>query len=140
MQVFHDIRSALEYTVRELVAARHTFIINIRGPREVKRRWACTVQLVAESMIFDSDERGLTLDLVFDLTSRSAKSRFRKFAAIPFCKQFNTYEFDGMPCFAMRFGTDVDMALTVIQFVLTKLWGYPESTVFECGVSDEGPD
>ena len=139
MQIFHDIRSALEYTVRELIAARHTFIINIRGPREVKRQLACTVQVIAESMIFDSDERGLTLDLPFTAEMRP-QHKFPRFAALPEFDSFHYYEFDGIPCFAMCFGTDVDLAESVIKSVLRAVWRYPAGTAFECNVSDEGPD
>lgn len=140
MAEFHDIRSALEYTVRELIAARRTYIVNIRGPREIKQGCVCTVQVVAESMIFDTDDRGLTLDVRFVPDTRPQHS-FPRFAALPDFDRFDYYEFDGsIPCFAMCFRTDVDLALSVIRQVLSAVWRYPEATEFECDVSDEGPE
>ena len=140
MTEFHDIRSALEYTVGTLIPNRRTFIVGILGPKEAKQNYACSVQVVAESMVFGNDERGLTLNLPFDPTCRQEKRRLKRFRATAISARFTEYDFGGIPCYAMQFGTDVDLALKVLQAVLKDAWGYPASTAFECHVSDEGPE
>jgi len=136
---FLDIRSALEYTVRELIPKRRTFIVNIKCPPR-GRRLGFTLQLVAESMLYCGKNRGLTLDLPFDTTFPQKRRQLKKFRDSIVSRFFDEYVFDGMPCFALRLRKDVDTALMAIQAVLTDVYGYPATMTFPCEVSDEGPD
>jgi hypothetical protein len=82
MPRFQDIRSALKYTVRNLIAKRHTFIVSITASTKGKRDRMETLQVVAESMAYGNDERGLTLNLNFDPTYTPDNTRIR-FEALP---------------------------------------------------------
>ena len=78
----------------------------------------------------------VSLYLPFDPESATHES-FESFTA--FAKQvpFDDVTYDNIPCFAMKFASDVTTALRVVAAVLNKVFEYPELTAFECEVHEE---
>jgi hypothetical protein len=88
-------------------------------------------------MIFEDRSSGLTLNLPFDAQSHQLAHlvEFLESSVSDLCDE---YRWDGTPCFAFRFGTDVEIALQVIRRVLTEVYGYTEPNNFKCEVHDAG--
>ncbi|MCI0739252.1 MAG: hypothetical protein L0Y72_09425 [Gemmataceae bacterium] len=51
---------------------------------------------------------------------------------------FDEYRFQGIPCFVITLGSDVDRAHRVLLYLLEKVYQYPTETAFMCEVFDEG--
>lgn len=137
MEAFSTIEAALDYTVKTLIPRKHTYVINIIAPREADGNDSVEVQVVAQHMIFEDRDCGLTLNLPFDLSSGEFTHlvEFMGSAIRDLCDE---YQWDGIPCFALRFGTNVDLAAKATRFVLAEVYGYTEPTTFKCEVNDEG--
>jgi len=69
VEAFDDIPEALAYAVDTLASKGHGYIVNILGSDDAEQGRAATVQLVAEGMVFDTEEAGLALHLPFDPAS-----------------------------------------------------------------------
>jgi len=137
MKAFDNLQKALEYTVKTLIPKDHAYIINVVGPIEAAANQTATVQVVAQHMIYENKDCGLTLNLPFDPASGEF-THLVKFMGSSFSGFCDEYTYDGIPCFALRFGTNVDVATKVITFLLNEVYGYKEPTTFNCEVYDEG--
>ena len=137
MKTFDDIEEALEYTVTTMIPQDHAYIINVKGSKEVAANAASTLQVVAQHMVYHDQDCGLTLNLPFDPASGEFL-HLVEFVGSSLIEFFDEYKYDEIPCFALRFGTDVDVATKVIRFLLGEVYGYKEQTTFKCEVHDEG--
>jgi hypothetical protein len=135
MRKFKDPPSALDYVVDSLIPRRQGFIVDVVGPAEDITDHAATVQLLDQNKVYGDGEYGLTLHLPFDPESATHESHelFKTFASRG---AFDEVPHAGMPCYAMRFGTDVPAALHMLAAVLNKVFEYPELTAFECVVHE----
>ncbi len=70
---FSSVRSALHYTVMELIPSEHGYIINIEGSDTEYPR----LQVVAQGMIDGSDSNGLSVHLPFDIDSGQHENHLR---------------------------------------------------------------
>jgi hypothetical protein len=135
--IFNNIRKALEYTVENLVSKRHTYIINVRGPREIHYEQENCFQVVAQTMPYRDCEAGLTLTLPFD-QSNGVTNELLCFLEWPLRYFFDRYVWSGIPCFALKLGKNIDVAERVMMLLLIDVYDYTMGTEFECEVSDEG--
>lgn len=131
---FPRVRSALQYTVVELIPSEHGYIINIErsdtdGPR---------LQVVAQGMIDGSDSNGLSVHLPFDIDSGQHENHLR-FLELDLSVVVHGQDVDGIPCFYANFGTDYEYADRVILQLLVQLFRFAPSDRFTCEVYDEGP-
>jgi hypothetical protein len=136
MRSFNNPPAALDYVVDSLIPKRRGFIINIAGPAEVVTNYAATLQVVDQNRVYGDGEYGLTLHLPFDPASGSHESYtlFQEFAKhVP----FDDVSYSDFPCYATKFGTDVNAALHILAAVLHKVFEYPELTTFECEVYED---
>ena len=62
----------------------------------------------------------------------------REYLESAYHSYLDEYTVDQIPCFALRFGTDAEVAAKVIRFLLAEVYGYKAPTTFECEVHDEG--
>lgn len=138
MTASNPIREALRHTVDTLIPAGHAYIINVRGPREIFRKRSNCFQLVAETMVYRTREFGLTVHLPFD-PSHGVSDTLLRFMEWPLRHFFDRYMWQGIPCFALRLGQEVDAAERVIRLLLTDVYGYTTGTAFQCRIHDEGP-
>jgi len=137
MPTFIELAGALECVVRELIPNRHAYIVAITGPREIKENQACTVQLVPEHYVYQDRRLGMTLHLPFDPASGEF-AHLVEFVGAKLDHICDEYKCDGIPCFAIRLGTDVVLAEKVVRFVLQRVYDYPALDGFEYEVYDEG--
>jgi hypothetical protein len=137
MNAFTTIEAALEYTVKTLVLKKHTYVVNVIVPKNTDGNEAVEVQVVAQHMIFEDRNCGLTLNLPFDPSSGEF-THLVEFMGSAISDLCDEYEWDGIPCFALRFGTNVEVAAKAIRFVLAEVYGYTEPMSFKCEVNDEG--
>ena len=135
---FDSIEEALQHVVDRVIPERHGYIINVRGPNEIIESHAATVQVVAENMVYENGEVGLTIHLPFD-PSWGEFRHLVEFVGSDFEEYCDEYKYDGIPCFALRVGSDVLMAEKVLRFLLRSVYGYGNLAGFECEVHDEGP-
>ena len=135
---FDNIEEAFQFAVGKLVPRNHCYIIDVRGPSEIAESKAATVQVVAENMVYENGAVGLTIHLPFDPTSGTFQELV-KFVGTDLAERWNEFKYDGIPCFALRVGTDVLMAEKVLRFILLHVYGYGNLAGFECEVFDEGP-
>ncbi|MEQ8789060.1 MAG: hypothetical protein RIC55_22300 [Pirellulaceae bacterium] len=138
MKTFRTIREALAYTVNTLIAAGHTYIINVRGPSEIASNEAAAIQFVAQHMVYNDGKLGLTMNLPFDPASGEF-AHLVQFVGAGVEQHFDEYYVNGIPSYALRLLTDIDLAKNVALFILSRVHGYKPSTQFECEVHDEGP-
>jgi hypothetical protein len=134
---FDRISEALRYTVYALANRKHAYIINVRGPREIRRNEAAAFQIVPATYLYDDGNLDPTLHLTFDPDSGDL-SRLLRFQRMPGNEQFDEMNADGIPTFALRLGYNINVAKRWIEHVLTHVMNYPEGTDIECEVYDEG--
>lgn len=135
---FDNIEEALQFVVTRLVPNGHCYIVNVLGPNEAAKSHACTVQVVAENMVYENGEVGLTIHLPFDPASGEFR-HLADFVGTDLTNYCDEYKQDDIPCFALRVGSDVVLAEKVLRFILLHVYGYKNLAGFECEVHDEGP-
>ena len=138
MERFNSIRAALNFTVENLVAKQHGYIINVLGSEQAEAGRAATLQVVAQDMITGDGESGLSMHLPFDPQSGQFDSLIR-FLDAELATPISEYQFRGFPCFFAKFGNDIERADRAILQVLVQVFGYSPAAEFACEVSDEGP-
>lgn len=138
MTARNPIREALRHTVDTLIADGHAYIIDVRGPREIFRKRSNCFQVVAETMVYRNREFGLTVHLPFD-PSHGVSDTLLRFMEWPLRHVFDRYMWQGIPCFALRLGQDVEAAERILRLLLTDVYGYTTGTAFQCRIHDQGP-
>lgn len=128
---FKNPPAALDYAVDSLIPKGQGFIINVIGPAEEITDHAATVQIVDQNKAYGDGEFGLVLHLPFDPESATQES-YGLFKAFAQHVVFDDVSAGGIPCYALKFGTDVTAALHMLAAVLNKVFEYPELTAFEC--------
>lgn len=134
MKTFTDLPTAFAYVRSSLLSKQRGFLVNVVGPLEELANHAATVQVVDENKVFKNGQFGFALYLPFDPESDTQASyeRFRDYEkAIEF--ELMPTE-DGIPCFVMRFGEDIDGLLETLGEVLHSVFEYPTLTAFKCNV------
>ncbi len=96
---FSTVRSALQYTVAELIPLEHGYIINV----EAARSRVPKLQVVAQGMIEESCENGLSVHLPFDIDSGQHEHHLR-FLELDLSVDVHRKDADGIPCFYANFG------------------------------------
>jgi len=134
----NPIREALRHTVDTLIPGGHAYIIDVRGPREIFRKRSNCFQVVAETMVYRNREFGLMVHLPFD-PSNGVSGTLLRFMEWPLRHFFDRYMWQGIPCFALRLGQDVEAGERVIRLLLTDVYGYTTGTAFQCRIHDQGP-
>jgi hypothetical protein len=134
----NSIRQALGHTLRKLITAGHTYIIDVRGPREIYHDRPNCFQVVAETMVYRNGELGPTLHLPFD-PSVGVSEELLRFLEWPLRPFFDRYVWQGVPCFALRLGQDAATAERVMRLLLVDVYDYTTGTDVQCRVHDEGP-
>lgn len=137
MQTFDSIETALAFVVKTLIPIGHGYIVNVVGPKEAEANKAATVQVVAQHMVYHDGNYGLTLNLPFDPSSGEF-AHLVEFMGTSIRQLCDEYKSQGIPCFTIRFGTDVDAAARMVKFILSEVYGYKGETAFKCEVYDEG--
>ncbi|HEX7447768.1 MAG TPA: hypothetical protein VF306_09500 [Pirellulales bacterium] len=132
------ILNALRYVADEFIAKERGYIINVRGPREIVERRAAIVQVAAEHVVFDNRRAGLTIHLPFDPGSGEFQ-HLVEFIGTGLEEQCAEYKYQGIPCCALRVGSDIFMAERILRFILRQVYDYPSLAGFKYEVCDEGP-
>jgi uncharacterized protein (DUF433 family) len=135
---FDNIPEAIRYAVDSMIGRSHSYIINVRGPREVEASRASTIQVVPAKYVYEGGTLGLTIHLPFDPTS-GPFTELVQFLDTQGHELFDEVRFQGIPCFVIRLGSDVELANRVLMYLLEKVYEYPAGTTFVCEVHDEGP-
>ena len=134
---FDDIEEAFRFVVERLIPKRHAYIVNVRGPREIAKNYATTVQVVAEDMIYRNGAVGLTIHLPFDPASGMFQ-HLAEFVGTDLNDLCDEYKLGDIPCFALRVGTNLLMTEKALRFILQNVYGYSNLADFEFEVHDEG--
>lgn len=135
---FKSVRAALDFTVENLVAKRHGYIINVLGSEQAEAGRAATLQVVTQDMITGDGEAGLSVHPPFDPQCGQFDSLVR-FLDVELATPISEYQFRGIPCFFAIFGSDAERADQAILQVLVQVFGYSPAAEFACEVYDEGP-
>lgn len=136
MREFKSVPEALDYVVDRLIPHRRGYILDVVGPAEEFADHACTLQIVDQSKVFEDGEYGLTLHLPFDAESATHESH-ANFKRLEERSQFEDVGRDGIPAYALRFGTDIKAALQMTAIVLHKVFEYPELTTFSATLHED---
>jgi hypothetical protein len=137
MNAFSTLEAALDFTVRTLIPKKHTYNINAIAPKNADGNEPVEVQVVAQHMIFEDRTCGLTLNLPFDPSSGEF-THLVEFMGLAISDLCDEYKWDGIPCFALRFGTNAEVAAKATRYVLAEVYGYTELDGFKYEVHDEG--
>jgi len=135
---FDNIEEALQFVVERLIPKGHCCIVNVLGPNEAAKSHACTVQVVAEHMIYQNGEVGLTVHLPFDPASGEFR-HLAEFVGTDLTYYCDEYKQDDIPCFALRVASNVLLAEKALRFLFLHVYGYKNLIGFECEVHDAGP-
>jgi hypothetical protein len=122
-----------------LIESGRKYIVNVRGPKEVASAQAATVQVVPGCYIYDWGDLGLTLHLPFDVCSGTF-AELVNFLDTQGHELFDEYRYQGIPCFVISMERDIELAESILYYVLEKVYEYPRETPFICEVYDQGPD
>jgi hypothetical protein len=133
MRRFSNPPAALNYIVDALIPKEIGYIVNVVGPAEDFTGHAATVQIVDQNKVYGDGELGLVLHLPFDPSSATHES-FEMFKSFAKKVAFDDVTYDGIPCFAINFGTNLKLALHTLAVVLNEVHEYPELTSFNCEV------
>ena len=136
MRKFRDPPSALDYVIDFLISKDRGYIVNVIGPAERFTKRGTTIQVVDQNRVYGDGERGLTLHLPYDPDSPTHEI-YALFKVFAHRDEFDDVSHDGIPCYAMKFGTNLPAALHMISLVLNKVYEYPELTAFICEVYEE---
>jgi hypothetical protein len=120
MGTFDNIPEALRYTVDSLIRRSHSYIINVRGPGELEASMAATIQVVPANYIYGNANLGLTIHLPFDPASGTLPELVR-FLDTQGNDLFDEFRFQGVPCFAISLGSNVELANRVLLYLLEKV-------------------
>ena len=134
--LFRTLREALHYTVSELIAKRHLYIVNVYGGERLSRGRQAALQIVDQEHVFHDGELGLTLHLSFDPTTCSDYQA--RFLASPLKDRFVAVPWKGIPCFAATFGTNVDAAGELTYSILSSIYFNVDAMDLEYEVKDLG--
>lgn len=131
-KTFQNLDEALRYVVAHLMPRRRGYIVDVRGPDRHNAG-----QFVDEGRAFGGPGVGLALHLAFDSDSGEAEAhaRFRSCAVIG---EFQFVPWEGIPCYAARFGTDVEAAVRTHWLMASSVYYNADAMDFECTVYDEG--
>lgn len=108
MATFETIPQALHHAVFTLAAKGHSYILNVRGPREIEQSQASTIQVVPSAFVYDDGDLGLTIHMPFDPASGTFTELVR-FLGTQGNELFDRFERDEIPVFAIRLGQDIDL-------------------------------
>jgi hypothetical protein len=132
MSTFANLDDALRYVVNHLMPRRHRYIVDVRGPDRLNAG-----QFVDEARVSGGPGVGLTLYLAFYADSGEAEAHVR-FRACPISSQFEFVPWEGIPCYAARFGCDVEAAIRTHWLMASSVYYNADAMDFECTVYDEG--
>jgi hypothetical protein len=135
---FNTVRAALDFVVENLVAKRHGYIINVLGSEQAVVGRAATLQVVAQDMITNDGEAGLSVHMPFDPQCGQFDSLVH-FLDAELATPISEYRFRGIPCFFATFGGDAERADRAILQILVQVFDYSPTAEFACEVHDEGP-
>ncbi len=138
METFDNIPEALHYATLSLAARGHAYVVNIRGPREVRRPGSSTVVVEPSSDIYDDGNLGLAVHFPYDPSSGWVKE-LAQFLDTEGHGVLHDYAIGDIPVHVMEFGQDVPRATKVLEYMLERVYGYPAGTAIRCEVYDRGP-
>lgn len=137
MKTFDRIEDAMDFAVQELMVEGHQYIVNVLSPQDAAANRASTIQVVAEHMIYENRQLGLTVHLPFDPSSGES-SHLVEFLGDSYAELCDEYKRDGIPCYALRLSHQADLAAKIVRHLLVKVFGCKEDDAFKCEVHDEG--
>src|SRR5438552_3597933 len=106
MKAFAAVEDALNFTVTALIPQHHSYVINVIALKNADGNETVEVQVVAQHMIYEDGNWGLALNLPFDPASGEFTHPV-EFMGSSISELCDEYEWDGIRCFALRFGTNV---------------------------------
>jgi hypothetical protein len=69
MGTFDNIPEALRYAVYALADREHSYIVNVRGPREIAESRPAAIQVVPAKFVYQDGDLGLTVHMPIDPSS-----------------------------------------------------------------------
>ena len=130
---FGDIPEAIKYVVDTLIAAGHDYIADIRGGWEIEKNEPSCIQVVSENRVFDNHKLDLMIHIPFDPKADTVNELIR-FTEFPLYRHFEHYTWKGIPCYAIRCGTDIDKLNRIARLLLVEVFRYTTAANIECNI------
>lgn len=134
--MFPSLRQALDYVVEQLIPRRHLYILDVYGGERLSKGRQSAIQIVDQHHVFNDGELGLTLHLSFDL--KTCADYYAVFQTSPLKDKFVAVPWNGIPCFAAAFGTDVNAAGELAHRMLANIYFNADAMDLQYEVLDLG--
>ncbi len=84
------------------------------------------------------DNFGLVVNVTFDPTFAEEVDNHKKFKNLAISKEFVSYTYGGIPCYALDIDKNADKGAEVLTILLIELYGFDNDTNFETDLLDLG--
>ena len=124
--------NTLTTTTNKFEKSNNAFLINIIKDNVV------ILQIIHGGLIEQVRTEENTFNFSFNVTFDNEKDSQNRFTALEISKDFNYYEWDGIPCYALNVGNDKKKAEVIAITILTKVYGFDSKDLFEFEIYDQG--
>jgi len=102
----------------------------------------CIIQIVHRSyvdiLIHTDNSFGFALNLTFDPTFETEKVNHERFKKMDVYTDFKSYDWDGIPCYAIDLDKDLKKASKLTAEILKNLYGLDEKSKLKLELIDQG--
>lgn len=100
------------------------------------------IQVVHSSFIAEvkgpDSKFGLAIAISFDETFSEEIVNHKKFKNSKYFSEFEAYEWNGVPCYAVNMEMDFQLTAKMVTDILTDIYGFTQITNFETDLHDQG--
>ncbi|WP_108868072.1 hypothetical protein [Aquimarina aquimarini] len=122
----------LELTAHRFEKTNNAFLINLIKDNTV------IMQIVHGALVEKTAKPGNPFNFSFNLTFDNEKTNENAFKNLELSKNFEYYEWDGIPCYALNVGNNKPEAKKIALEILNKVYGYDSDELFKFELFDQG--
>lgn len=127
------LKNTLKITADRFENKNHAFLINLAKDNTV------IMQVVHGALIEQTASPTNSFNFSINLTFDNEMEKLAKFRTLELVDDFEYYEFNGIPCYAMNMGNNQEKTQKMLLEILNKVYGFENSDMFEFEIYDQGP-
>ena len=127
------LKNTLKITADRFENKNHAILINLAKDNTV------IIQVLHGALIEQTVTPENSFNFSINLTFDNEMEKLAKFRTLEIVNNFEYYEFDGIPCYAINLGNDQEKTQKVLLEILNKVYGFKNSDIFEFEIYDQGP-
>ncbi|RZS91863.1 hypothetical protein [Aquimarina brevivitae] len=126
------LRNTLKLVADRFEKDNHAYLINLAKDNSV------IIQIVHGALIQQTSTPKNEFNFSLNLTFDNQIDELNSFRELKIASEFINYEWDGIPCFAVNFGNNLEKANRIVLEVLQKVYGFKPDDIFEFEIYDQG--